>query len=128
VPIATANGSYREEVLAKRLSELRAHRAFTATGVLLLGIYIWALIRIWPSNSSGQAMTIGFIWLGLTIVLEFVFEHLVWGCPRSELLRGYSIVARRVWVLVLIWITLAPYLLYQLLRWQYEQAGEGLEE
>jgi len=66
-----ANGALREGWYGKHLSELQAYQVSTATGVLLFGIYIWVLIHIWRPVSSGQALTIGLVWLGMTVAVEF---------------------------------------------------------
>jgi hypothetical protein len=49
----------------------------------------------------------------LTIGFEFIFGHFVMGNPWPLLLRDYNILAGRLWVVVLIWITIAPFVLYQ---------------
>ena len=101
VLIAIANGVLREAWHGKHLSELNAHQVSTATGVLLFGAYIWALIRIWRPESPGQAFAIGLTWLGLTVAFEFLFGHFVAGHPWSKLFHDYNIFAGRVWVIVL---------------------------
>lgn len=75
--IAIANGALREGWYGKHLSELQAHQVSTAIGVLLFGVYIWALIHIWRPVSSRQAITIGLVWLGMTVAFEFLFGHYV---------------------------------------------------
>jgi hypothetical protein len=60
--IAIASGAMREEWYDKHLSALHAHQVSTGLGVLLLGIYIWVLLRFWSPTSSGQAITIGLVW------------------------------------------------------------------
>jgi hypothetical protein len=114
VLIAIVNAALRENVIAKRLSELQAHQVSTATGVLLFGIYIWVITRIWRPESSGQAFAIGLIWLGLTIAFEFLFGHFVMGHPWSRLFHDYNVFAGRVWGIILIWVMLAPYAFYRL--------------
>jgi hypothetical protein len=114
VLIAIVNAALRENVFAKRLSELQAHQVSTATGVLLFGIYIWVITRIWRPESSGQAFAIGLIWLGLTIAFEFLFGHFVMGHPWSRLFHDYNVFAGRVWGIILIWVMLAPYAFYRL--------------
>ncbi len=114
VLIAIANGVIREAWYAKRLNELRAHQVSTLSGMLLFGIYIWALMRIWPPESKGQALFIGLIWLGLTIAFEFLFGHYIAGHPWSRLFQDYNILAGRVWAVVLLWVALAPSLFYRL--------------
>lgn len=112
--IAIANAMLRENVFTKRLDELQAHQASSATAVLLFGIYIWVIIHIWKPDSAGQAVAIGLIWLGLTVAFEFLFGHYVVGHPWSRLFHDYNLFAGRVWIIVLIWITLAPYIFYRL--------------
>jgi len=65
-------------------------------------------------DTSKQAITVGLIWLGLTVAFEFLFGHYVVGHPWSKLLYDYNVFAGRVWVAVLIWVTVAPYVLYRL--------------
>jgi hypothetical protein len=114
VLIAIANGFLRESSYGKRMSELHAHQISTLSGILLFSVYIWVVIRIWRPDTSEQAITIGLIWLGLTVAFEFLFGHYVAGQPWSKLLYDYNIFAGRVWVVVLIWVTVAPYVFYRL--------------
>jgi hypothetical protein len=96
------------------VSELQAHQVTTVTGVLLFGVYIWVLLRLWRPASTGQAFTIGLVWLGMTVAFEFLFGHYVAKRSWSDLLHDYNLLAGRVWLVVLVWVTLAPYLFYQL--------------
>jgi hypothetical protein len=112
--IAIANGALREGWYGKYLSELQAYQVSTATGILLLGLYIWVLIHIWRPVSSRQAITIGLVWLGMTVAFEFLFGHYVAERSWHELLRDYNILAGRIWLVVLVWVTIAPYVFYPL--------------
>ncbi|MBD0344472.1 MAG: hypothetical protein ICV63_06485 [Coleofasciculus sp. Co-bin14] len=114
--IGIINGIVREVTYGKYLNELRAHQVSTITGVLLFSFYIWALTRLWSIESPEQALIIGFIWLGLTVVFEFTFGHYVAGHSWSRLLSDYNILAGRVWIVVLIWIAIAPLLFSRFLQ------------
>lgn len=114
VLIAIANGALREASYGKYMSELQAHQISTLSGLLLFSAYIWVVIRTWRPDTSEQAITVGLIWLGLTVVFEFLFGHYVAGQPLSKLLYDYNVFAGRVWVVVLIWVTVAPYIFYRL--------------
>ena len=114
VLIAILNGIAREAWYANHLPELRAHQVSTLTAMVLFGIYIWVIIRVWRPESSRQAMLIGLIWLALTVAFEFLFGHFVMGHPWSRLLHDYNILEGRVWSVLLLWITVAPYVFY---RW-----------
>jgi hypothetical protein len=112
VLIAIINGIIRDFTYKKYLGELAAHQVSTATGILLFGIYIWALGLKWKLESGRQAVVVGLIWLGLTVAFEFLFFHYAMGHPWSELLEAYNIFEGKVWVLVLVFIAAAPWLSY----------------
>lgn len=114
--IGIINGMVREITYGKYLSELRAHQVSTITGVFLFSIYIWGLTRFWNFTSLKQAIAVGFIWLGLTVIFEFIFGHYVAKHSWSMLLQDYNILAGRVWLVVLIWIAIAPILFYRFLQ------------
>ena len=50
----------------------------------------------------------------MTVVFEFIFGHYVMEHPWSKLFHDYNLLAGRVWLLLLLWTTLAPYILYRL--------------
>jgi len=112
--IAIFNALIRESFFAKHLSELHAHQVSTVTCILFFAIYIGLIIRTWKPESSRQAVFIGLIWLGLTLAFEFSFGHFVAGHPWSRLFHDYNLFAGRVWIFVLIWVTLAPVLFFRL--------------
>ncbi|WP_431125486.1 hypothetical protein [Flagellimonas flava] len=113
VLIAIANGLFREKFLASRLGELHAHQTSSATMILLLGVYVWAVFKMWPPTSANQTIWIGLLWLLLTVLFEFFFGHYIVGHPWEKLLHDYNIFQGRVWILVLVWIAVAPYVIYQ---------------
>lgn len=114
VVIAIINGTLRQETYGKAMSDLRAHQLSTVSGIVLFGIYIWIMSGIWPIPSAGRAVLIGLIWLVMTILFEFGFGHFVMGHPWSRLLHDYNLFQGRLWVLVLIWTAVAPYLSYKI--------------
>jgi hypothetical protein len=106
--IGIINGSIRQFVYGKFMGELTAHQISTLTGIILFGLYVWFISRVWKIKSTSQALSIGLIWLSLTVAFEFVFGHYVMGNPWSRLLHDYNFLEGRLWALVLIWITIAP--------------------
>jgi hypothetical protein len=110
VAIAIANGALRESWYGQHLAELTAHQLSTLTAILLFGIYIWFVVRFWPPTSKAEAIAIGLLWLVMTIVFELLFGHFVAGHAWERLLQDYNLLAGRVWVLVLVWVAVAPYL------------------
>lgn len=112
--IAIVNATIRETVYRKYWDDLLAHQISTITGIGLFSLYIWGLAQLWKLNSPQQALIIGLIWLLMTIAFEFLFGHYVVKQPWSALLADYNILKGRLWILVPIWITIAPWLFYRL--------------
>lgn len=113
--IGIINGTIRAVTYGKVLSELRAHQVSTMTGAFLLGFYIWMIIQIWTPASLQQALLIGVLWFGLTVTFEFLFGHYIVRRSWSQLLSDYNLFAGRIWLLILVWITVAPLLFYRFL-------------
>jgi hypothetical protein len=82
--------------------------------ILIFAAYFYGLNKRWPITSEKQALTIGTIWLILTILFEFVFGHYVMGHTWSHLLHDYNIFAGRLWSLVLLWNFIGPYIIFQI--------------
>lgn len=114
VLIAFANGALRELGIRKITSELRAHQISTVLLILLFAVYIWIAVRTWPPASAGQAFAIGAMWLVLTLAFEFLLGRYVSGLAWSALLRDYNLLAGRLWVLVPVWVAVAPYVFFRL--------------
>jgi hypothetical protein len=114
VVIAVANGALRDLWYAKRMSELRAHQVSTACAIVVLGVYIWTVMRLWPVAHREQALLVGVMWLVMTLVFEFLFGHFVARQPWRGLLHDYNLLAGRVWILIPLWVALAPYMFFKL--------------
>ena len=112
--IGILNGIARTSLYGPLMSELLAHQVSTVSGIILFGLYTWVVTGRWRLQSGGQAIAVGIVWLALTVAFEFVFGHYVVGHPWSRLLQDYDLLAGRIWVLVLIWIAVAPYIMYRL--------------
>ena len=114
VILAILNGTIRVTVYGPFMSDLSAHQVSTAIGLSLFGIYIWIFTGIFRIASSKQAIVIGVMWLSMTIIFEFLFGHYVIGHSWAKLFEDYNVLKGRVWLLVLIWTTVAPYLFYRI--------------
>jgi hypothetical protein len=112
VPIAIANGALRQIWYGKHVAELRAHQISTATALLVFSLYIWVVIRLWRPSAPSEALSIGVLWLTCTIAFEFLFGRYVAGLPWSRLVHDYNLGAGRVWVLIPLWLLVAPYIFY----------------
>ncbi len=111
--IGILNGMLRQYGYSRFVGDLTAHQISTLTGIIFIGLYIWWLTGVWKIESFSQALAVGLMWLGLTVVFEFVFGHYVVGHPWEKLFYDYNLLKGRVWLLVLIWITVAPFVFYK---------------
>jgi len=112
--VAVANGAVRDITYGPHVDALTAHQISTVTGILLLGLVIWLCSAVMPVSSGREAVSLGLFWAALTVAFEFVFFHFIGGHSWSELLANYNVGEGRVWVLVVLWIALAPWLFF---RW-----------
>lgn len=111
--IAIANGALRQLTFGKFMPELRAHQISTAIGSVLIGLFIYGVIRNWPPSSAKQALAIGLIWLLFTVIFEFALGRLVMQRPWTLLFNDYDLLAGRVWILFLAWLTISPYVFFR---------------
>jgi len=111
-----ANGAARDLLYGEYMSELTAHQLSTVTSIILLGAIIYIFVRMYPPSSDQHAIAIGLFWVTLTLAFEFLFFHFIGGHSWSPLLANYNVLAGRVWILVPIWIGIAPYLFFHLSR------------
>ena len=114
IVLAIANGLFREKIISGRFNELQAHQLSTFSLMMLFGVYIWVLFKFWRPHSVQQAILIGILWTLLTIIFEFLFGHFIVGHDWQTLLKDYNIFKGRLWLLFLIWVGIAPYLIYEL--------------
>jgi len=113
--LAILNGTARDLWYKKYIGDLTAHQISTASLILLFGLYIGIILKIYPPESGKQALFIGALWLILTLVFEFGVG-LMRGRSWTQLLGDYKILEGRVWILVPIWITIAPYLYFKFFK------------
>lgn len=112
--VSVANGALRDFTYGKHMDELSAHQLSTVASIVLLGIVIGGFTRLYPAASGTVAILTGLFWMALTVAFEFLFFHYVGGRPWAELLANYNVRQGRVWVAVLLWVAIAPYLFFRL--------------
>jgi hypothetical protein len=106
--LAILNGGLRERLYKPRLGYLAAHQLSTFLLLLLFTVYFLILAAVWPLTSATEAWTIGTIWLILTLAFEFGFGRFVAGHSWHHLLADYNLLAGRVWLLIPLWVLIAP--------------------
>ncbi|HYW77168.1 MAG TPA: hypothetical protein VFA48_11180 [Gammaproteobacteria bacterium] len=114
VLLAILNGTLREKLYGPHVPELLAHQVSTVVLIALLGIYLWILTVFFRIETVRQALLIGGLWLALTVIFEFLFGHWVMGHSWETLFGDYNLARGRIWLLVLIWTAISPYLFYRM--------------
>lgn len=114
--MAIANGALREAWL---IPALGPRAGLMLSGVLLCGLVsavAFALVRRDPGMTPRQALRVGALWLGLTLLVEFGLglglQHKSW----AALLAAYRFEGGNLWPLVLLFVLLAPYAAARLRR------------
>lgn len=113
--LAICNGALRDMVYKKYTGELPAHQLSTISLILLFAFYIYVVVNKIPIHSVNQAMIIGIMWLMMTLLFEFGFGR-IRGNSWAKLLHDYNILEGRIWVLVPLWVLLAPLIFYKFRR------------
>ncbi|NNG17381.1 MAG: hypothetical protein HKM89_12955 [Gemmatimonadales bacterium] len=107
--VAFASGGLREAILVPRLGEHLAHQIGSVMVAAVIGlIAIWFIRRLGPTAS--EALTIGVLWVAMSVAFELGFFGLGMGEPWGRLVRDYNILGGRLWLLVLIVQLVTPYL------------------
>ena len=109
--IAIINGLIREFVFKKFLGDLAAHQLSTVTLILFFAIYIRFVIMRFPPPSASMALLIGLVWVLMTLCFEFGFGRFR-GNSWDTLLQDYNLARGRLWVLIPLWVLVAPYLFF----------------
>jgi len=112
--LAIINGTIRDYTYLKSLGEYRAHQLSTITLLILMSIYCLIIFSNWRLTSSNEAITVGIIWLLLTLAFEFLFGHFVGGHSWEKLIAQYNIFSGNLWVLIVIWTALLPLVCYKI--------------
>ncbi len=112
VVIAILNAIIRQAIYTIYLDDLSAHQLSVFSAILFFGIYLWFVSGKWKITSSRQSYQIGIMWLLMTIAFEFLFGHYVMGNSWELLIHDYNLFEGRLWIVVLLWITLSPPLFY----------------
>ncbi|TCZ73340.1 hypothetical protein [Flaviaesturariibacter aridisoli] len=113
--IAIFNGALRDLGYKRAFGELRAQQLSTLTLLLFFTLYIGFVLNRFPPASGVQAAWVGVLWLVLTLAFEFGFGRYQ-GRSWPQLLADYHLLRGRLWLLVPLWVALAPYLFYKLAK------------
>lgn len=117
--VSVFNGVVRDIGYGRGLDPLVAQQLSTVYGMTLLGVVIGTYAWHWPFASAASAWRAGILWVVMTVAFEFLFFHYVTGHSWAELRANYDLAAGRLWVLLLVWIAVAPVAFRRL--WAYRR-------
>lgn len=107
--LAILNGTLRNIVYKPWVGDLWAHQISTVVAIVVFTAVIFLRFKDQVSQYSyGQLLWVGIVWVGMTIIFEFIGGHYLFGNSWEKLLADYNIFKGRVWVLVLATELLAP--------------------
>ena len=102
IPLAIINGALREAFSVP----------YPISGVILMVmIFIMAytfIPRLGHANTKTY-IKMGLVWCGITIVFETIFGLAI-GMTLSEILHAYDITTGNLWLLVVIFVAIVPWL------------------
>ena len=113
--IAILNGTARDLAYKNYTSELAARQISTISLIILFGIYFRIIFRKYPIESEVQAFSIGAMWLFLTLVFEFSMGRFG-GHSWEYLFNEYNFMKGKIWILIPIWVAIAPYIFYRIYK------------
>jgi hypothetical protein len=106
--VAFAMGGLRQAVLVPRFGEHAAHQLGSVLVAVVIGIIaVWFTRKVGPTTS--EALTIGALWVAMSVAFELGFFHFGMGEPWGNLLRDYNVLRGRLWLLVLGVQLVTPY-------------------
>ena len=105
---AMLNGGFRDAVLLPSLGKPAAlvlSGALLSACVLIVAVVLATWLKL---DDTARSLSVGSLWLVLTLAFEFGFGRLVQGRSWPEMLEAYTFKDGNIWLLVLVVTFLAP--------------------
>jgi hypothetical protein len=106
--LAVLNGGVRDTWLSPWLGDTLGRALSTVLLCALIILATWWTIGWIRPVTTRKALSVGVLWLALTLAFEFGVGHYGFGKAWSELLADYDLRHGRIWVAVLVVTLLAP--------------------
>lgn len=106
--LAMLNGGFREAVLVPNLDKPAAlvlSGALLSACILIVAVVLARWLKL---NDTARSLSVGSLWLCLTLAFEFGFGRLVQRHSWPEMLEAYTFKDGNMWPLVLVITFLAP--------------------
>jgi len=108
--------TFRVGILLPQFGEQSAHQIGTIIFLVVQFVIIFFFNKKMKITETRTLLSIGIIWVVLTIIFEFVFGHYVMGHFWQKLFADYNIFNGRLWILVLINNITAPLISGKIIR------------
>ena len=109
--LAIINAIVRNGVYKSIVGEQTAHQISTFIFIALILLTTYLILKFLSFKlTDSEAFFIGFIWLILTVMFEFIAGHYVFGNSWDKLFADYNILKGRIWSFVLVTTFFAPYI------------------
>lgn len=105
--LAVLNGGLRDTWLSPWLGDIVGRALSTVLLCGLIFLVTWWTIGWIRSATAREALSVGALWLALTLTFELVVGHYGFGKAWSELLADYDLRHGRIWLAVLVVTLLA---------------------
>lgn len=111
--IGIANGTLRQFLLLKYVSDFRAHQVSTVSLIFLLSVYIVIIYKKLSITSINDAWLTGTCWAVLTVLFEMGMGRFLSHLTFTEMLAAYDLTSGNLWALVPVALLLIPPALYR---------------
>ena len=99
---AMMNGMFRSLFLVPRLGDHAAHVLSVLMMMILVLLLSSVLVnRFLREYVNSDLFLIGFLWMMLSVSVDFLFEFFVMDVPWRVFLHDYNLFSGRIWILVL---------------------------
>lgn len=106
--LASLNGALRDLVMAPRLGDTLARALSTLLLCGLVLLVTWYTVAWIGPRTTRDALTVGTLWVALTLAFELLGGHYLFHKPWLVLLADYDVRQGRIWIAVVFVTFAAP--------------------
>ena len=85
------HGIVRGIFLVPRVGALRSNQIGVFTGSIIILVIAWVFVRWIGATRPTQLLTVGLLWLGLTLTFEILFGRFVMGAAWERMTADYNV-------------------------------------
>jgi hypothetical protein len=108
IAIESLNGTIRTLCLVPSLGDLRAHQLSFIVGSLLILTIATIFVRWLNATSLTQLMSVGVLWMLLTVTFEVGLGHWAFGYSWTQIAADYNLFQGRLMGIGLVLLLFAP--------------------